>query len=480
MNRNLFCRTFVALFALIIIGVGCTKIKSTDIGIDLIPNVDNINTFDTILAVETENFIVADSNYPRLSLNSSGGIPTLIAGQINNDPQFGKTTGSMFFTVRPASYPFAYETTNKDSLYLDSVVLAMNWSGYIIGDTNRIQKFNVHILENSPRFDSSYSLRDFIPYDRQIGTKSFAPSILNDSLYLFRQTTINQLRIKLDNTFGRQLLTQDSSAGNSFSTDSLFRNFLPGLAVIPDPNTTTGNALMGFNISDTSTYIRIYYRYTLNGKLDTTFKTFRFGGNTGFANNIKRNYQGTQINAAAQPGLDSVIYLQTTPGSYAKINMPSLKGFKTAKGNVVVHHAQLVMSQVPSTGENDDIFIGPDYLYLDYLDTVKATRQPFLYDAFPSGSLDPVTFGGMRRFVDGPSGTINAEYRFNITRYLQGIITRNDPIYQFYLTAPHLIFYNTPSIFSGLNPLSKGRVKLGGGSNRSGKKMYLRIVYSKL
>lgn len=461
-----------------LIGVGCTKIKSTDLGTDLIPAVDNIHTFDTLLEVETETFIVQDSNYPRLTQNSSGGIPTLVAGQINNDPQFGKTTGSMFFYFNANSYPFAYETTRKDSLYFDSIVLGLSWSGYIIGDTNHLQKFNVHMLETTPRYDSSYSLRDFIPYDRMIGTRTFAPSILNDSVPLFRYTTINQLRIRLDDNFGRLMLRLDSSAGNAFNNDSLFRQFLPGLAVVPDPS--FGNALMGFNLSDTSSYIRLYYRYTLNGKTDTTSKSFRYGGNAGFANNIKRNYQGTQLEAAARDGQDSIIFIQTTPGSYAKIRMPSLNGFKTKKGNVLLHNAQLVMTQVPSVGQNDDIFLGPDYLYLDYMDSIKAMRQPFLYDAFPSGSLDPATFGGVRKNIDGPTGTINSEYRFNITRYLQGIITRNDPNFQLYLTAPHLLFYSSPAIYSGLNPISKGRIRLGGGSHKSGKKMYLRLVYSKL
>lgn len=480
MNRNLFCRTFVALFALIIIGVGCTKIKSTDIGIGLIPAVDNINTFDTVLEVVTENFIADDSTYPRLFPNSNGGIPTLIAGKISNDPQFGSTTGSLSFYYKPDIYPYSFETAFKDSLYLDSVVLTLKWSGLTVGDTNRLQKFNVHVLEFTPKYDSAYRISDNILYDRQIGSKTFAPSILNDSLFLFRQKTNNQLRIRLDDAFGRELLKLDSSAGKPFSNDSLFRKFLPGLAVIPDANTTSANALMGFNLSDTSSCIRIYYRYTLGGKLDTTHKSFRYGMNAGFVNNIKRNYQGSEIQAAAQPGIDSVVYIQTTPGSYAKIRVPSFNGFKAKKGNVLVHAAQLVMTQVPSIGQNDDLFPAPDLLYLDYDDTVKNTRQPFIFDAFPGGSLDPSTFGGVRRDIAGPAGTVNSQYTFNLTRYIQGVITRNDSFFPMYLSSPYIISYATPAIYTGLNQLIKGRVKLGGGNNRSGKKMYLRIVYSKL
>lgn len=480
MNRNLFCRTFVFVYIFIIVGVGCTKIKSTDIGTDLIPAIDNIKTFDTLLEVQTENFITPDSLYPRLFPNSNGSIPTLFAGKISNDPQFGTTTGSLFFYYKPPIYPYSFETAFKDSLFLDSVVLTLKWSGFISGDTNRLQKFNVHVLETTPRFDSAYKITDNILFNRLIGSKTFAPSILNDSLYLFRQTTINQLRIRLDDAWGRELLRLDSSVGKPFNSDSVFRQFMPGIAIIPDANTNSANALMGFNISDTASAIRIYYRYRLGGKLDTTHKAFRYGMNAGFINNIKRNYQGSEINAAVQPGIDSMVYIQTTPGSFAKISIPSFRGFKSAKGNVLVHAAQLIMTQIPTTGQNDDLFSAPDILYLDYQDTIKNVRLPFLSDAFSTGSFDPATFGGIRTPIPGPVGTINNQFIFNLTRYVQGLVTRNEPLFPMYVSAPNFINYTSPPIFTGLNQIAKGRVKLGGGNNRSGKKMYLRIVYSKL
>ena len=478
MNRNLICRSLSFSLVLSVLAIGCTKIRSTEIGTELIPAVDNINTFDTTLEVITDNFIFPDSTAPRLTQTSSGGVPLLLAGQINDDPQFGKTTGSLFFHFRPATFPYSYQVT--DSLYLDSVVLSLSWSGFVAGDTNRFQKFNVHLLQTTPRLDSAYSINDAIPYNQLVGSRTFSPSELNDSVPVFRRKVANQLRIRLDNQLGQQLLLLDSAAGKPFNNDSLFKRFLPGLAVVPDPTNSSANALMGFNLSDSNSHIRVYYRYDSLGKRDTTYASFGYTLGTGFANQIRRQYNGSEVLSATAPGSDSLVYIQATPGTYATVKIPSLNGFKTAKGNVVVHIAQLVMTQVPTTGQNDDVFTGPEFLYLDYFDSVKKINQPFLFDAFPDGSYQPPFFGGNRRKITGPSGTINAEYKFNLTRHVQNIITRNESNSTLHLSAPYLIRYDNPFIFTGLNNLARGRVKLGGGNNRSPQKMYLRIVYSKI
>ncbi len=91
----------------------------------------------------------------------------------------------MYFEMEPLFYPFPYEV--KDSLYLDSVVLSMRWSGTTIGDTNLLQKINVYRLDSLPDPDSAYYTNASIPYTQFLGTKTFAPSILNDSLFLFGQ-----------------------------------------------------------------------------------------------------------------------------------------------------------------------------------------------------------------------------------------------------------------------------------------------------
>jgi hypothetical protein len=402
----------------------------------------------------------------------------MYAGYISNDPQFGKTTATMSFLFGPNSYPFPYEV--KDSLYLDSVVLTLAWNGAVIGDTNATQKLNVFQLVQPLDADSAYALTDDIPYSRLLGSRTFTPSVLNDSITVGKGKVINQLRIRLSDDFGNELLKMDTSAGQPLNRDSLFRRYIRGFAVTPDlAGASVANALMGFNIGDTNSNIRIYYRYDTAARKDTTFKTYRYNLFYGFANNIERNYTGSELASTVAPGPDSVVYIQTTPGTYSILRIPSLNAFKALKGNVVVHKAELSMQQIATTGQGDELFKAPAYLYIDYNDTVINRPRPFFLDAFLQGLYQPSLLGGARKYVPGPTGAVISEYRFNIPRYVQGIITRNDTNFPIYLYSPFAIRYNDLFIYDNVNPMAAGRVKLGGGS-KTGQKMVMRIIYSTL
>jgi hypothetical protein len=456
----------------------CTKITSTEIGQDLIPAVDNIHTFDTTLEVITENFAWADSTFPRLARTTTGGAPEMMVGYISNDPQFGKTDASMYFFLSPPQYPAPYQV--KDSLYLDSVVLCLRWSGSTVGDSTAQQKFNVFKLTDKLNSDSAYRTDAVISYNEMLGSKTFSPTILNDSLVLSNQRVANQLRIRLSDDFGRQILSWDTSAGQPLHNDTLFRNALPGFAVVPDvAGASSANAIMGFLVSDTNSYLRIYYRYDTLAKQDTTFKTYKYVINGGFANNITRNYTGSEFAQTLGAGPDSISYIQTAPGTYTTVNVSSLNGFKALKGNVVINRAELVMTQIPAAGQFNEYFAGPELLYIDYYDTASKTQYPFFADGFVTGSYSPAQLGGIRKIVNGPGGVPVAEYRFTLSRYVQGIVTNNNSNNLIYLYSPYYIRYVNPLIFQTVNRLATGRVKVGGGSNKQ-QKMYVRIIYSKI
>lgn len=462
----------------IVVVFSCTKISSTEIGSDLIPAVDNINTFDTTLELTTENVVLPDSVLPRLFFSTSTGVPEMFAGYVSNDPQFGTTQSSMYFYLAPPSFPAPYQV--KDSLYLDSVVLCLRWSGVTFGDTNLLQKLNVYKLATKPNGDSAYRTDAELPYKEFLGSRSFQPSILDDSISLFRQTVARQLRIRLSDDLGREILAWDTAAGQPLNNDTTFRVALPGFAVVPDvAGGATANALMGFLVSDTNSYLRLYYRYDTAAKQDTTYKTYRYVNGGGFANRIIRNYSGSEYAQAIAPGQDSIVYVQNYPGTHVQIRIPSLAGFKAAKGNVVINRAELVMQQVPANGQQNNVFPPPDLLYMDYFDSSAAAQKPFYTDAFNVNTYSPSQFGGIRKYVNGPGGVPVAEYRFGISRYVQGLVTNNNYNNPIYLYSPYYIRYAQPLVFQYLNRLVAGRVKLGGGNNKQ-QKMYLRIIYSKI
>lgn len=469
---------------LIVLFSHCTKIKSTTIGEDLLPALDNITTFDTSLSVFASTAVTPDSLLPRLGVDANGGSADYILGSISNDPVFGKTSASIFLEFRPLFYPFTYEAV-KDSLFLDSVVLSLQLST-LYGDTNALQQIAVHRVTELLRYDSSYRTDKQVQYSSELGSKTFAPSVLNDSIFLRGYTTTNKLRIRLNNSFGTELLSLDtSSVGNgAFRSDSAFRQYLKGFGLIPQLSGqgSAANALMTFSLGDSATHIRLYYRFKKDGKFDTTSKTFvTFNGvPSASVNQISRTYTGSQ--AARFLGQsnagDSLVFIQGSPGTFAQLRIPGIDQLKRAKGNILVHLAQLSMEEVQTPGKNAAL-TAPGQLYLEILDTIRGQYLPFFSDAFTNGSFDPVFFGSRRKLLVASNGDNYSSYSMNITRYFQGIVTRNNTNFPFGLSAPYSVVYSALQIGFGLNPLGYGQVVLGGG-NHPTRKMKLRIVYSTL
>ena len=482
-----------AIFTSIILLVSCKKInESTSLGGDLIPPVDNINTFDTTLEVQAFNdtFTVLTDT---LRYNSAF---TNFLGQINTDPFFGKTDAKIFLELKPPSYPYTF-SNKPDSLHIDSVVLVLNYVE-IYGDTLMPQTIKVYEIPQSSDFgDTSYILRksDYAK-GSLLGSRTIDPRTLNDSVKAFEDTTANQLRIRLDDSFGQRLLSYDSIKGGlngAYSTDSAFRTFFKGFAL----ESISGDAIMGFDLTGTNTKLAIYYRYDKNSVMnaDTTVAYFPFSGNTAgsaSANFIKRDYAGTAL-AAAVGGTtpDDLVYIQSSPGSFATIKIPGLGGLN----NSVVHRAELIMEQVYDP--KDTIFPSTN-LYLDAYDSSVSAYRTIPYDVSldVSGNANLSAFG-VSPFINSKDAAGNSirTWRFNLTRYVQHVVNDTEPVYDLRLFAPVYIneLYRTGPAGTDSKlltqtigaPLSvnaaagKGRVRLGGGNHPS-QKMKLRIVYSKI
>ena len=460
--------------------IGCTKVKNTDIGADLLPDIDNVNTFDTTLSVSVENFYTPDSLLPKMTRTYSGAIGEFVLGHLANDPMFGSTTASMYYELKPSEYPFTYQAS-RDSLYIDSVVLSLKWK-YTFGDTNGVQTIDVYRVNEFIRPDSSYPITASASYDELMSSITFSPSILDDSVNLRTYKTKDILRIPLKKSFGKVLLSWDTiSLKSPLKNDSLFREYYKGFALVPQ-KLNSANSLMTFDMDDTTTNLRLYYQYVKDGKRDTVYKTFTFNNLKlgGAINQITRKYEGSESSSyITKKQKDSLVYIQTAPGTYANIKLPAIDAFKKKKGNVIIHLAELSMQEVVTPARRSEIFTPPPFLYLEAYDSANNYYIPFVSDGFNAGTFDPPTFGGMKKLTVDPLGNIVSRYEMNITRYLQGIITRNSPNLAFRLTAPYNVYYKDLNVSFNLNHLCRGGVTLGGGSHPT-QRMKLRVVYSKL
>ena len=135
------------------------------------------------------------------------------------------------------------------------------------------QTVNGYELDQSNNFkDSSYLIRENnLTYSNLLGSKTFLPGSLNDSVFARMDTTKNQLRIKLNNSFGDRLLHYDSTSSvttGAYASDSVFRSKFMGFAF---QSIGSGNAIMGFDLTGSNTKLAIYYNYPKPGGTgDTT------------------------------------------------------------------------------------------------------------------------------------------------------------------------------------------------------------------
>lgn len=474
--------TFSVFFLFLL---ACTRVDTTRLGAGLLPAVDNVTTFDTVLDVISDNMLMTDTSR---SFNGDD----MAVGYISNDDEFGRTVAEMYFNITAAAgatYPFVLKDSVKG---IDSVVLSLDFKGSY-GDTVTPQTYRVFEIGTSSGFkDSTYYFHNsaFRPLGTQVGSKTVAFKDLNDSIAISRAPdtprTINVMRIRLNNSLGQKLVDIDS---NVYKKDADFRAAFRGLAVIPDTN-TSGNGFAYFNLEDrTRSKLIVYYRVGRAGKIDTTYAEFNHD-TVGQANLIRRkpggNYAAFLNNGNPN---DDQLYIQSTPGSFASLKIPGL----STLSNRVIHRAELRVTRLQTPSDN--IFTPPLLLFLD----AETTDRDSAYTIQNDFLLTPVT-GTIGRYLgnfDVFGGQLkNNQYKFTLTRYVQGIITRKEPNQTLRLSAPYepAPFFVPPGKFADYAPKSlsilsfgvidqpaKGRVVLWGGSAPDpAKKLQLYIIYSKI
>jgi hypothetical protein len=401
----------------------------------------------------------------------------------------------MYFELKPSSYSNIF-INKPDSLNIDSVVLVLDYLE-TYGDTTTAQTVNVYEISSEFRVDTSYLVRrnDYFTTSTLLGFRTFKPENLKDSVKAYKDTTSRQLRIKLDNSFGQRLLSYDTvGTSGGYSSDSAFKTKFKGFAL---KSVSTGNAIMGFSLQGANTKLAIYYRDD-NGnspKEDTTVAYFSFKvpstyGLAGSAshNYIHRDHSATPL-LAAQGGTtpDPLVYIQSTPGSFATLKIPAL----AALNNRVVHRAELIAEQVYDI--SDSTFSPPNFLFVDAYDPSLSKYLLIPYDLqFKSGALDLASFGiNHINALDG-FGNVVQTWKFNLTRYVQHVVNNTEPAYDFRLFAPFYTFERyraapgseVSTQLVNINPtLAKGRVRLAGNTgplDPNPHRMRLRIIYSKL
>ena len=387
-GKNL--RLLYGIFLFLLIFNSCKKADT--VGLEVLPDEDHLQGEHTdtvtIIAytVQEDSLLTSKTSFHILGTH--------------NDPVFGLSSSSFYSQ-------FVLESVDPDfgpNAQVDSVVLSLAYAGYYadIMKLGGMQSFSVHRLTEDIG-DSLYS-DDELDYQKiPLGTYSgFVDT--RDSAIINGDTLPPQMRIRLNNNFGTELLNSESF----MSSDTTFLDVFKGLYITP----TTQNILTGMGsliyIAPGSAYTKLtlyYHNDTTSGDFD-----FVINENTKRFNHFTHSYSEVPDIAAQLAdttlGADR-IYLQAMAGLKAKITFPHLNNFLASGQKIAINKAELIFPVADGTTSR---LSPPAKLVL--VKKGDDGKDKYLNDNVYES---PDFFGGYYNSTE-------QEFTFNIPRHIQGLL----------------------------------------------------------
>ncbi len=387
-----------------------------------------LNPEDLLNSSQIDTFTLNTFSYAEDSLISDNPAYAVLGSY--NDPKFGSVNANFYTQLRLSGLNpnFGDITT----ITIDSVILGLEYSGYY-GEFSP-QLVEVYELTESINVDSIYY---------SFSTKSVASSDLVDpSSNLFTpnpegitvigaDTVDSQLRIKLKNSLGTQLITEASSGGTHFTSNENFLNYFKGLHVrVNNASQLSGKGgVFYFNLNDPLSKMTIYYTQ------DGLEKTFDFLINSECAdfNHVDIDNSGKPVqNVIENPTIGQVEYYSQAFKSRAVVKIPGLKNLPS---NAIIHKAELIL---PIQYQTAAKYMPPNELSVS---------------AMIDGKLSGIGVFGLYDFAF-------KHYTVDIRNYVQAFVSDEISTDELILSPRLFITSAERVIFNGLNSTNKKKPKL--------------------
>ena len=378
--------------------IGCKKNEDT-LGLGLYPEEDQLGLITTDTFTINASTVLVDSVL-------ADDLPFALLGSYF-DPVFGHASASFSAQFQPSTATVNFGEIS--TLMVDSVNLSIVYLGYY-GEQS-LNQFTVNELSEDIYKDSVYFSNRVFSEDPN--------NILSQSVYLPNYTNKNivtgeepeQLKLKLDNEFGKRLIEQAHVSTDGEEFVELFKGINVSIAdVFINAQTQGDGAIWSFDLANAFSKVTVYYSN------DTTKSSYDFVFSDGLTkvNHFEHNYSGSDVELALNDSSvgQTSLYMQGMSGVAIDFKVPYLAGI-VSNGPVSINKAELIFSI--EEGTTDDYIAERDYFLVVRTETGSFT--------FTVDETDSQLNAG------GDLNTEN-EYRFLINRDLQylvnGFVAGND------------------------------------------------------
>ena len=350
-------------------------------------------------------FTIHEDSIETYSPSSLTPIRTYLVGTLN-DPIFGRSESNIYTQL---DYDVFSPPSLSDAV-LDSVVLTLAFDSLgIYGDTTQIQVDR--LIENMNIAESTYSNHGFL--GKKVGELTnyiySADSITiiepNSSGDLDTIQTAPQLRIRLNNSIGEELIELDTSG--VLDADNIY-DHLYGLGI---KTVASNQAMLGIDLNSEYSTLTLYYEKNSN-----KYKySFLMSSAVKRTLEFSTDHTGAPVESFLDDSTkgDSLDFLQPLGGTNIQLSVPALANLS----NYIINKAELECYVATVDGDN--------------LDFYPPANQVAPYEEYEN-ELIPATdvfIGNDVRFLLSTSGGTVEEvstglyrYRANISSHLQDMI----------------------------------------------------------
>ncbi len=365
----------------------------------------------------------------------------------NQDPVFGRTDASIYTNISIPNN--VTNITFPADAIIDSAKIMLVFTQSFVGDTSTVLRYQIHTLTEDLHYDSTYYTTHKFKYDPitladvyakpftykgfqaiQIPIyKGFAQSIIANSQYLTDNTTFQNIYK------GLYITTKNTSLNPSSQQGSLMKIDL-------------ANAISGF-------YIYYHTGNPIDLKESTTYQFVFNNSASTRVNHIDYNYlSGANIYLSQQlsgniTSCTQNVYLKGLNGTRVFVDFPTLKNI-IQTNSVSINRAEVVVKVDNSFISNTTFYAPPSGISLLAIDS--ANNEMFTIDQYNS------TYAYLQ--YGGTYDADNHQYVFNISRFIQQVLTGKRKYYGMYLVA------TDPTItLTARKDFFAARVVLGGYKN---------------